>query len=269
MSLFNINLPIVLTFFAVVVRYSILFSVLPFLGDRMVPVPVKVLTALMVSIMLFPVLVTSGAVRPHDATVWASTAGGIIGTLTLEVLFGLVLGYIAKLTFDGISLGANLVGNFMGFAAASYYDPHQESQTEVVAQVQNSLAMLIFLAIDGHHLMLKASLDSYRIVGLGKASFGSILSQQVIGMTSEVLRYGLQIAAPVAISLFSVNACFGLLAKAIPQLNAFVLSFAVSALVGFLVMFLSLPEFQEVTVSILGKSKEWMDSAVMAMANRR
>ena len=55
----------------------------------------------------------------------------------------------------------------MGFSTASTYDPHQESQTQVVAQIQMAIAMLLFLALDGHHLMLRASLESYRIVGVG------------------------------------------------------------------------------------------------------
>ena len=62
-------------------------------------------------------------------------------------MVGLVLGYTARLLFDAISLGSNLAGNFMGFAAASTYDPHQESQTQVVAEIQLAIATLMFLAM--------------------------------------------------------------------------------------------------------------------------
>jgi len=267
-SLFNFNFAEVITFFAVVVRYSVLFSILPLFGDRMVPGPVKILTSFVVALTLFPALVASGEVVPKQANLWAATVGGITGTIALEVVFGLALGYVARMAFDGISFGANLIGNFMGFASASYFDPHQESQTEVVAQVQNSLAMLIFLAIDGHHSMLQAALHSYRIVGIGSATLGSVFSHQIISISAEVFRYGLQLAGPVAISLFSVNLAFGMMSKAVPQMNIFVLSFAVTAFVGFVVLLLSLPEFQEITVDLFDKSRGWMQDTMAAMSGR-
>jgi flagellar biosynthetic protein FliR len=268
MSLFNFKVEELITFFAVLVRYSVLFSVLPFIGDRSIPSPIKITLALVTSIALYPALVRSGQINPSEAYIWGISTGGIIGTVSLEVLFALTLGFTARLVFEGISFGANLVGNFMGFAAASTYDPHQESQTQVIAQFQMAIAMLVFLALDGHHLMLKASLDSYRIVGLGKAAFDSSLSQRLAKITSEVFIFGIQVAAPVAISLFSVNLVFGMISKAMPQLNIFMLSFAVTAIIGFVVMFLSLPEFQGSMSVLFARMFEHMQLIMLAMVKR-
>jgi flagellar biosynthetic protein FliR len=257
-----------LTFFAVLMRFSVLIAVMPFVGDRMIPAPVKVLLALVLTVALFPSLVAQNQVRPLEAAAWGATTGGIAGTVFSEVLCGLVLGFTAKLLFEGVSFGANLVGNFMGFAAASTYDPHQESQSQVIAQIQVTVAMLIFLAIDGHHLMLRASLDSYRMVGLGKAVFGGEASQCLIDMTGQVIRFGVQLAAPVAVSMFAVNVAFGIVAKAMPQLNVLVLSFAVSALVGLAVMLMSVPEFQGAVSAVLGRMGDWMEGMALAMGGR-
>lgn len=271
MSLFNFDQEQILTFFAVLVRFSVLFSILPFLGDRFVPTPIKVLLSLAVTIALFPALVSTGAVRPGDSLVWARTTSGIAGTIACEVLFALVLGFTAKMAFESISFGGNLVGNFMGFAAASTYDPHQESQTQVVAQLQMALAMLIFLAIDGHHLLLQASLDSYRIVGLGgfaaalKPEVSGPLSQKLIEVTGQVIRYGVILAAPVAVSMFAVNVAFGIMAKAMPQLNILVLSFAVTALVGLLVMLLGLSEFQGMVGEIYARGYAWLEQLMVIL----
>ncbi|MGZ6370627.1 MAG: flagellar biosynthetic protein FliR [Bdellovibrionota bacterium] len=269
MSLFNFDLEEMLTFFAVLVRYSVLMSVLPFVGDRFVPVPVKVLLSLVISIALFPALIKTGQIHPGDAIIWGRTTSGIAGTIALEVLTALALGFTARFAFDGIHFGANLVGNFMGFAAASTYDPHQESQTQVVAEIQMAIAMLIFLAMDGHHLMLRASLDSYRIVGLGKAGFNAAFSQRLVDLSSQVIRFGIQIAAPVALSIFAVNIAFGIMSKAMPQINVFVLSFAITSLVGLFVLFLGLPEFQGAAAGILGRVGEYMESVSLAMASGR
>jgi flagellar biosynthetic protein FliR len=267
-SIFNFNLEELLTFCGVLIRYSILFSILPFIGDKMIPAPVKVLLSLSVSVVLFPSLLASGKVNPRDALVWGSTASGIMGTIALEVLFALCLGFSARLVFDGISFGANLVGNFMGFASASIYDPHQETHTEIIAHLQNTIAMLVFLSLDGHHLMLRAALDSYRFVGLGKMTLQNNLGQRLVALTGEVFQFGLQIAAPVAISLFAVNIVFGVLSKAMPQLNVFMLSGAVTALLGFIVMWISVPEFQGEVAVIFGKIGDWMQGVMMALGSR-
>lgn len=257
-----------LTFFAVLVRYSVLIAVMPFVGDRLIPSPVKVLLALVVTFALFPALVVQGQIHPGDAAVWGATTSGIASTIGCEVLCGLLLGFTAKMLFEAVSFGGNLVGNFMGFGSASTYDPHQESQSQVVAQIQMAIAMLIFLALDGHHLMLRSALDSYRWVGLGKASLGAAASQRLIEFTGQVIRFGLQLAAPVAVSMFAVNVAFGVIAKAMPQLNILVLSFAVTALVGLFVMFMSVPEFQGVVGAVLGRMGEWMESMALAMGSK-
>jgi flagellar biosynthetic protein FliR len=266
MHLFNFNVEEILTFFCVLIRFSVLFSVLPFIGDKTIPVLLKVLFSLIVSIALFPSLVATGKIHPADAYVWGKTPSGIISTVALEAFFGLIMGFTAKLIFDSVAFGANLVGNLMGFASASIYDPHQESQTEVIAQLQTTLAMLVFLSMDGHHLMLRAALDSYHIVGMGKAAFGAASGQKLVELTGEVFRFGLQLAAPVGVAIFAVNVAFGIIAKAMPQINVLVLSFSVTALVGLMVMFLGNSEFNAASADVLLRVGSWMESMMRTLA---
>jgi flagellar biosynthetic protein FliR len=271
-SLFDFSQGEMLSFFAVLVRFSVLMAVLPFVGDRVVPTPVKILLSLAITIALFPMLVARGNINPAQATVWGASAGGIVGTICLEVLVALVLGFTAKLTFEAVNFGGNIVGTFMGFAMAAQYDPHQEAQTEVVAQLQMAIAMLLFLALDGHHLMLRASLSSYQIIGIGglggfiKTGMNGAFVHRIIELSGDVIKFGLQLAAPIAVCMFGVNVAFGVLAKAMPQLNILVLSLAVSALVGLVVLFLTIPEFQGAATNIFALMEEWMNSVLQAMA---
>lgn len=271
MSLFNLNEYEILTFFAVMIRYSVLFSILPIIGDKLVPVPVKILMALCVSVTLFPALVNSGYIHPGDAMHWGSTTAGIATVVALEVLVALILGFVAKMIFDAISFGGNLTGNFMGLAMATSYDPHQEAQTQLIAELQLAFATLIFLALDGHHLMLRAAMDSYRIAGIGSIQFslGAKATDMLIALSGDVIRIGIEIAAPVAIALFAVNIAFAVLAKTMPQLNVLVLSLAASAFVGLLVMFLSVPEFQGAVAEVLGKVGVSMENMLAVMAGKR
>ncbi|MCM2277225.1 MAG: flagellar biosynthetic protein FliR [Oligoflexia bacterium] len=270
MSLFNFNQEEALTFFAVLVRYSVLLSILPFVGDRFVPGAVKILLSLAVTFALFPALVNGGQVRPGEAQLWGATAGGIVGTITVEAIFALILGFVARMAFDAVTLGGNLMGNFMGFAMASTYDPAQGTQTQVVAEIQMALATLLFLAIDGHHIMLRGALSSYQVVGVGGMGLGNGLhgavGARLLELSGAVVRTGVQLAAPVALAIFGINVVFGVMSKAMPQLNILILSMAVSAVVGLAVMFLSLGEFQAVVADLFAKVGEWMDAIMLAIA---
>jgi len=271
-DLFNFSQEEMLCFFAVLIRFSVLMAILPFVGDRVVSGPIKVLLALATTLALFPALVARGNINIADAAVWGSTTAGIIGTMTMEVLCALVLGFTAKIAFEAINFGGNLVGTFMGFATASQYDAHQESQTQVVSQIQMAIAMLLFLALDGHHLMLRASLSSYQLVPIGgmaafaKSGFNGALCQRLIEITGDVIKFGLQLSAPVAVCLFGVNVAFGVVAKAMPAINILVLSFAVTGIVGLAILFLSIPEFQGAVTNIFSQMDDWMTSVLLAMA---
>lgn len=255
----------ILTFFAILVRYSVMGAVIPFIGDKVVPAPVKVLLSLCVAWIMYPTLVQKGWVHPHQAQAWGNTAFGIAGTIALEALVGLILGFTAKVAFDTISFGANLIGSFMGFAAASTFDPHQESNTQVIAEVQMAIAMLIFLTLNGHHLMLRAAFDSYKILGLGEFGISKSFLDGWIHLTAQVVRFGVQIAAPVALSVFAVNVIFGIMAKSVPQLNILVLSMSVTSIIGLCVLFLSIPQFATVAGNVLEKMGDQMNVMLVAM----
>jgi flagellar biosynthetic protein FliR len=272
MSLFNFNQEELLCFFAVLVRYSVLIAVLPFTGDVQVPAAVKILLSLSISIALFPMLLAGGYVRPADAAIWSADAGSLIGTIAMEVIVALILGYTARLAFQAISFGGNLVGNFMGFSIASTYDPNQQSHSQVVAELHMAIAMLIFLAVNGHHMMLRSALQSYSVVGIGGRWIAghaqTVLSQRLIYLCGDVIKFGVQLSAPIAIVTFAVNVIFGVMARAVPQLNILVLSVGISAIIGLVVMFLSMGEFHGVTVNILSRMSDWMDGVLQALAGK-
>lgn len=242
----------VLTFFAVLVRYGTLVALLPLTGDRIIPAPIKILLALCFTVVLYPILVSTGQVDPRQAAVWGASAFGIAKVVAIETVFGLAVGFAARFVFEVVNMGGDLAGNFMGFAAASQYDPHQETQTQVVSRILGALAMLIFLAVDGHHLVLHAALSSYQVVPMGKLEIGAAYSQKLIALTGETFRIGVQLAAPMALSFFGINVVYGIMAKAMPQLNILVLSFSVSAFIGMFLLYASLPEFSDVMRGIFG-----------------
>jgi flagellar biosynthetic protein FliR len=267
-GLFQFSPEEIFSFFAVLVRVSVLLAVLPVFGDKLIPPPVKVLLSLAITIAIFPGLVKQGFVRPGDAVIWVATTYGIARTIFQEVLVGLVLGFTAKLVFDAIQIGAALASNMMGFSMASIYDPHHETQTTVVAEIQVAIAMLAFLALDGHHLLLHGALDSFRFCGLGEAGVNNLMATRLIEMTGTVLKFGVQLGAPITLVMFAVNVAFGVFSKTMPQMNILVLSLGISAFAGMVVLMLSAPEFQTVASNIMSRTEDWMQGMLVVMAGR-
>ena len=257
-----------LTFFAVLVRISVLIAVFPVFGDRLVPPPIKVLLSLAITTAIYPVLVGMGQVSPSNAAVWGLTSSGIAGVIGIEVVFALALAFSARVVFDAIQIGGDITGSLMGFSTASMYDPHQESQSQVIAQLQMTFAMLIFLGIDGHHLFLSATVKSFEIVGLGGAKIGAQFSEMILKLSGETLRLGLQLAAPTALTFFGVNIVYGIFAKAMPQINILILSFSISALVGMFVLLISYTEFHE-TILVLFERLGWRLQGIVSVLSGR
>lgn len=269
MGLFEFNELELMTFFMVLVRFSVLVMLMPILGDKMVPAPIKILMSLSISVVLFPVLLSRGLINPADAAVWGNSATMLIITAVQEIVFALALAFVTRLVFEAIQIGGNLAGTFMGFASASMFDPNQETQTQIIAKFQYTIALLIFLTINGHHILLRAISESYKFVGIGKITFqGSSFFERVISLSGEVIRIGLQIAAPMALSIFAVHVVYAVMAKAMPQLNVLVLSFSVSALIGLVVLFVSTPEFHSVVVHLFEGLGNRMGFAMLALSGK-
>ena len=269
MSLFNFNAEELMSFFAVLIRMSTLIVVLPFFGDKVVPASLKILLSFAISICVFPALVAQGLIHPGAAAAWSQTTGGLIGTIAVEAAFGLAIGYAAKLTFDGLHMGADIIGTMMGLGSASQYDPFMETQTQVVSQFQMALATLLFLVLDGHHIILEAMVNSYRIVGIGDAHmFSAGLSERLIAVSGDCLKTALQVAAPMVVTSFGINIIYAILAKALPQMNILVISFSISAVVGLFIMFLSLGQFHDVASGAFSKLETNLSDVMHGIAGK-
>lgn len=257
-----IGLGEIFSFFIVLVRVGIVLAVLPFFGDRTIFSFIKVLLSLSLAVVFYPLLKMQGFIRPDEALVWSGTTWGNIKTVGSEVLCGLAIGFSARIFFDSIQMAGSIIGTFMGFASANMYDPHQEIQVQVIEKFYTTLGMMLFLALNGHHYMLKAIAESYRHIGVGAAQFNGPVSEFLISITAHSLKFGFQMAAPLAVAYFGINIFYGVMAKAMPQFNILVLSFSVSTAVGLIVMFLSLPEFADQSKGVLEEMGAGMNKMI-------
>ncbi|MFQ5691758.1 MAG: flagellar biosynthetic protein FliR, partial [Nitrospinota bacterium] len=81
-----------------------------------------------------------------------------------EAAVGLMVGAATRMIFFGVQFAGHIMGYQMGFLIASAVDPQEGRSTPLISQFQEILALLLFLALDGHHWLLKGLVASYRMV---------------------------------------------------------------------------------------------------------
>jgi len=205
----------------------------PILGNANVPVRVKVGFALLITILLAPLLPAMPRVDP------ASAAGVLIAVQ--QLLIGLAMGFTLRIALTAVETAGQLAGLQMGLGFAVFFDPQSSAQTAVVGQFLGLFAILIFLAIDGHLMVLTALSQSFATLPVGAQPLDVSGFRLLIAWGGEIFRTGLIISLPVIAALLIANVAVGIMTRAAPQLNIFAVGFPVTLAVGFFALWLSIP----------------------------
>ncbi len=228
------SFPDPLPFLLVVARLSGLVLASPVFGHGLVPARVRAGLVGVLALALAPVV--PGPAADAGPSLWT-----LVGLVAVEGVVGVLLGFVAQLVFAGVQLGGQMAGLQIGFGMANLVDPGTEAGTGVVAQWQQLAALSAFLVLDVHHVLLRAVLESFRVAPVGHLVLSGDLLARVVAQGASLFAVGVRIAAPVFVILLLVNGGLGVLARTIPQLNAFAVGFPVNVGVGLVVVGASLP----------------------------
>ncbi|WP_200966085.1 flagellar biosynthetic protein FliR [Insulibacter thermoxylanivorax] len=224
-------------FLLVLSRVTAFFVTVPIFSMRGVPAQFKVGIAFFVS--LFTVLSMNVEPVPMD--------GIYIMTVIREVLIGILLGFVAYLIFTVTQIAGSFVDMQMGFGIANVVDPMTGAQSPILGNLKFFLAVLTFLAIDGHHYLLMGIMNSYDWVPLDNEFFTRIyegsVSTFLLRTLSTMFVLAFQLSAPLITALFLVDVALGMLARTAPQFNVFVIGLPLKILVGYIVYLVMIPGF--------------------------
>lgn len=243
-----------LGFFVIFTRTMGLMIVAPILGDNNIPGQVKVAIAFLLSLVFFPV-VTSYSFGPNP------DIGRLAFVVLTEFGIGLLIGYTARLLFTGITLAGEVAGFQMGLSVANIFDPSSETQVSMIGQIQVVFALLIFVTLDGHHLLIESLVESYRLVPPGTVVLREEGMRLVVDQVGKIFLLGLKIGAPLIVALLAANFSMGLIARSVPQLNVIVVGFPFSIGLGLFFLFIGFPFFISATMVL----HEGLGSILMAL----
>ena len=218
----------------IILRTSGLFIIAPILGYRTVPASIKVAFALLLSLLLSSTLDSS--ILPVIESEWH-----LLGLGMREIVVGLLIGFFFQLIFIAIHSAGALVSYQIGFAMVAMFDPNSSQRVSIIGQFWFLFATLIFLALNGHHIMIEALVDSYTVLPIGQVVYGQSVIEVVIKSTAYVFVLALKIAAPVLMTLFLIDVALGTVAKMMPTMNVFFVGFPIKIGAGLIVLAMSLP----------------------------
>lgn len=206
----------------------------PLFGSKSIPAPIKAGLLLSISFVLFPILNLDVSASPTEVIPFGL---GII----CEILLGISIGLSVRLLFAGIQLAGQLVGFQMGLAIVNVMDPQSSAQVPILAQFNNLVAMLVFLAINAHHWFLRALVESFNMVPLFNFSLTHSLINQLIMIAGNMFVVAIKIGAPIIATMLITSVAFGLVARTVPQMHIFIIAMPLKILVGLLVLSLTMP----------------------------
>ncbi len=208
----------------------------PILGDNNIPGQIKVAIAFLLSLIFFPVVAA-----PRIGT--SPDVGELVFVGGVEFGIGILMGFTARLLFTGIALAGEVAGFQMGVSIANIFDPSSQTQVSMIGQIQVVFALLLFVALDGHHILINALVESYRLVPVGGIVVREEGMRLLTDQVGRIFLVGLQIGAPLIVALLAANFSMGLIARSVPQMNVIMVGFPFTIGLGLLFLFISFPFF--------------------------
>ena len=153
-----------------------------------------------------------------------------------ELAIGIVMGYVTYIVMSGIYLAGQIIDNQIGFGYANVLDPITNIQVPLTSNFYYTYIILIFLLINGHHMIIRALFYSYKIIPLGQLTFSSDVIQELGSLMAEMFGIALRISAPIIAAVFIADVVLGVLSKTIPEMNVFVLGMPIKVMLGLIII---------------------------------
>lgn len=218
-----------------VARVSGLFLLAPVLGNAMIPMLIRVALVLLVAWVLYPIYGMGVLDPPIDVPSLVTALGG-------ELAIGLIVGLVASLIFTAFLMAGNVVGTQIGFGMAAEFNPAFPAvRSTVIDEFYSIVGTLVFLVINGHLLLVQAFDRTFRAVPLGGAIHPEAVAMPIGQLLSEVFAAAFQLALPILAAILLTDVAFGLVARAVPQINVFFLGLPLKVLLGLVALSLAMP----------------------------
>lgn len=235
-------------FLLVLVRIATCIFAAPFFNTRGIPTKTKIGMAGGIAIML------TGVLPEQNLAYTGIMEYGVI--VIKEGITGLLIGYSASICNSIVLFAGSLIDMQIGLSMAQEFNPMTMMNESITGNLYNYMVMLMLLATDMYHYVIRAVCDSYQVLPINQQVFQwDYLLEGISSYMSALLILGFRITLPVFACMMLVNCVLGILAKVSPQMNMFSVSMQLKVFVGLTVLFLAFMLIGSVTDNIAQEMK--------------
>jgi len=219
------------TFILMFARIGTMVMLMPGLGELTVPARVRLMIALVLTIVMFPL---------HRAafTLDLKSFGPVMMLLGQELFIGAVLGLAARLTISALQVAGSVVAQQLGLGFVTTVDPTMGQQGVIVGNFLTILGITLVFATDLHHFTIAALHNSYTLFHPGEVPLVGDVAALITRSVAAAFRVGIQIAGPFLVFGLLFNLGLGVLSRLMPQMQVYFIGIPLSILVGLIALFL-------------------------------
>ena len=217
------------------IRIAALTGIIPVLSAQIIPRRAKIGIAAALTLVIVPTL------DPMPAVELLSADGILISIY--QLLIGLAMGFAIRIVFSAFETGGNMIGQTMGLGFAQMVDPSNGITVPVISQFYTVVSTLLFLALNGHLIMIEVLAGSFKTMPVALQSISPDGLWSLVILAGWIFKGAVLISLPAVAALLLVNIAFGVMMRAAPQLNIFAIGFPITLLLGFVFILVTLPIF--------------------------
>ena len=245
----------------IMVRVSAFLIFVPVLSGMSIPLQMRVFFAFALSVAIF----SSGVVT---TVVFHDTPAGFIMLVLAEIFTGAMMGYVLFFVFNVILFAGQFIDFSMGFAMVNVLDPIQQIQVPIIGNLLFMTVSVVLVIAGGLHVFIDVFFDSFRLIPIGAAFIlgNAPLMEFIMWTFVGFVLLAVRIALPIVGTMLIIDICLGIMVKAVPQMNVFVVGMPLKVLVGLILMFsVMLPNLGTVYDVVFHTALENMVSLIEGM----
>lgn len=239
-------------------RLSGLFLSAPIFSSRQIPGRVKILVLALLSATLSYLI-------PINTNVTLGTPGLFLAAVVLEIVVGYTIGLVAYVVFGAIQLAGQLMDMQMGFGIVNVVDPLSGTQIPLMGNLTQTLALLMYLAVNGHHYLLEAVVQSYQVIPVMGFNVNKPFFELLMVIAAQMFVVAVKIALPIIIAILAADIAMGFIARTVPQMNVFIVGLPLKIMVGLVALMLMIPVYLWVFNLLFSRFFTYLDQIIMVM----
>ena len=207
-------------------RVSGVMLVAPVLGSAYIPIRIRAVLAILLTIVVTP------RVGEYPAVDLLSPVFFLY--LAQEIVIGFAIGFVLRLVIDAAVVAGQVLAISMGLHFATVVDP-QQGGTPTLSQFYVIVATLLIVTSNAHISLIEVLASSFESLPITGAGLTADSAWLIAGLAGNMFVAGLQIALPAVAAILIVNVAFGVVSRAAPTLNLFAVGFPITMIIGFIV----------------------------------